>query len=311
MTEAEQLKEKVQNGFMVERLEDMNKEYLECLKQTLVIVGDTELLSAPPLLTVYQQAPTLNNKITALAVIQDEIGHAHIAYRLLKDLGEDTDELLYKRSPERWKNPYAFDFELSNWIEFGVFNALFDRAGYTLLGDVFRHTSYGPWKRALVKVDKEELFHLRNGEIIMKKAVKDPELKKKVQEAVDWMFLMALEFFGVADGLKKRNQQLEYRLKGSTNDELRQKWLSTAVPFCESIGIKVPAHYDEKSGKYVLDVPFPCKFDDENKKWLFDEPDTWENVIKRFKRRGPQNKTFVTRVQKGVWELEALRKEAG
>lgn len=311
MESATLLKEKVNKGFMVEGLEDMNEEYLKALKQTLVIVGDTELLSVPPLLTVYDQAPTLNNKITALAIMQDEIGHAHIAYRLLKDLGEDTEELLYNRAPNRWKNPYAFDFELSNWIELGVFNALFDRAGYTLLGDAGEHTSYGPWKRALVKVDKEELFHLRNGEIIMKSAMEKPELREEVQRAVDWMFLMALEFFGVEDNLKSRSQQLEYKLKGRTNDELRQKWLSTAVPFCESIGVKVPAHYDEKLERFVIDVPFPCKFDIENKKWLFDQPDTWENVIQRFKKRGPQNKQFVERIQKGALQLEELRKEVG
>ncbi len=307
--EAEVLLEKVQNGFIVERMEDMNDEYLKALKQTLAIVGDTELLSVPPLLTVYDQAPNLNYKITALAVMQDEIGHAHIAYRLLEDLGEDIDEMLYRRPANRWKNPYAFDFKLDNWVELGVFNGLFDRSGYTLLGDAYEHTSYGPWKRALVKVDKEELFHLRNGEIIMKNAMKNPETAKQVQKAVDWMFLMALEFFGVADNLKSRSAQLDYRLKGRTNDELRQKWLSTAVPFCESIGVKVPAHYDEDQGKYVIEVAFPCKFDAENKKWLTDQPDTWEGAIERFKQRGPQNQEFVTRIQKGVWELEAMRAE--
>ncbi|MDR4887663.1 Phenylacetic acid catabolic protein [Fredinandcohnia sp. QZ13] len=309
MKEAEVLLEKVQNGFIVERMEDMNDEYLKALKQTLAIVGDTELLSVPPLLTVYNQAPNLNYKITALAVMQDEIGHAHIAYRLLEDLGEDVDEMLYRRPANRWKNPYAFDFKLDNWVELGVFNGLFDRSGYTLLGDAYEHTSYGPWKRALVKVDKEELFHLRNGEIIMRNAMKKPETAKQVQDAVDWMFLMALEFFGVADNLKSRSAQLDYRLKGRSNDELRQKWLSTAVPFCESIGIKVPAHYDEEQGKYVIDVPFPCKFDAENRKWLTDQPDTWEGAIERFKQRGPQNKEFVARIQKGVWELEQMRAE--
>lgn len=303
------LKEKIAKGFVVESIEDMNEEYLEVLKQTLIIVGDTELLSVPPLLTVYQQAPTLNNKITALAIMQDELGHAHIAYRLLKDLGVDTKELLYNRPPHKFKNPYAFDFKLDNWIELGVFNAFFDRAGYTLLGDAFEHTSYGPWKRALVKVDKEELFHLRNGETIMRAAASHPETKEILQKAVDWMFLMALEFFGVADEMKRRSSQLEYKLKGRTNDQLRQKWLSTAVPFCESIGVKVPAHYDEESGKYVLDVPFPCKFDPQRKKWLTDQPDTWDNVIKRFKARGPQNEAFVHRIQKGALELDQLRQE--
>lgn len=305
------LQEKLHAGFMVERLEDMNDEYFQALKQTLTIVGDTELLSVPPLLTVYDQAPTLNHKITALAIMQDEIGHAHIAYRLLKDLGEDPDQLVFDRPAHRWKNPYAFDFDLANWVELGVFNALFDRAGYTLLGDAHAHTSYGPWKRALVKVDKEELFHLRNGEIIMKAAMENPETREEVQRAVDWMFLMALEFFGVEDTLKSRSAQLDYKLKGKTNDELRQKWLSTAVPFCESIGVKIPAHYDEATGRYVIDVPFPCKFDVENKKWLYDQPDTWDNVIARFKKRGPFNEQFVARIQKGKHELEQLRKEVG
>lgn len=309
MDQAEVLIDKIQKGFMIECKDDMNEEYLRALKQTLTIVGDTELLSVPPLLTVYNQAPNLNYKITALAVIQDEIGHAHIAYRLLEDLGEDVEEILYKRPANRWKNPYAFDFKLDNWIELGVFNGLFDRSGYTLLGDAYQHTSYGPWKRALVKVDKEELFHLRNGEIIMKAGIKQPETAKQVQAAVDWMFLMALEFFGVADNLKSRSAQLDYKLKGRTNDELRQKWLSTAVPFCESIGVKVPAHFDEEQGKFVIDVPFPCKFDVENKKWLLDQPDTWQGVIDRFKKRGPQNQEFVHRIQKGVYELEELRAE--
>lgn len=309
MGKAEVLLEKVRSGFKVERVEDMNEEYLKALVQTLVIVGDTELLSCPPLLSVYKDAPNLNYKITALAVVQDEIGHAHIAYRLLEDLGENVDELLYNRPANRWKNPYAFDYKLMNWIEFGVFNGLFDRAGYTLLGDAYEHTSYGPWKRALVKVDKEELFHLRNGESIMRNGMKDPETAKQVQEGVDWMFLMALEFFGVADNLKSRSQQLEYKLKGRTNDELRQKWLSTAVPFCESIGLNIPAHYDEETEKYVIDVPFPCVFDVENKKWLFDQPDTWENVVTRWKKRGPQNAEYVEAIQKGRLELEAMRAE--
>lgn len=303
----ELLIERINKGFVVEPKEDMDEGYLKALIQTLTIVGDTELLSVPPLMTVYKEAPTLNRKITALAIMQDEIGHAHIAYRLMEDLGVDTEELVYHREPHKWKNPYAFDFKLNNFTELGVFNAFYDRAGYTLLGDAGENTSYGPWKRALVKVDKEELFHLRNGESILKEAVKNPETKKEAQEAIEVMFMMGLEFFGVADNLKSRNAQLEYRLKGKTNDELRQVWLSKVVPFCEKVGLEVPAHYDEEQEKYVLDVPFPCKFDKENRRWLFDQPDTWENMIKRFKERGPENKQFVERIQKGYHEYEKLR----
>ena len=54
-----------------------------------------------------------------------------------------------------------------------VANAFYDRAGYTLLGDVYQSTTFGPWKRALVKVDKEETFHLRHGEQGMRKLNQD------------------------------------------------------------------------------------------------------------------------------------------
>lgn len=310
MSNAE-FKEKLYAGFIVENMNDMSEEYKETLIQTLTIVMDTELMSAPAMLSMYKAAPTLNNKISCLAVIQDEIGHAHIAVRLLKDLGIDTDQLLYERQANKWKNPYAMDFKLNNWEEIGVFNALFDRAGYTLLGDAYEHTSFGPWRRALVKVDKEELFHLRHGETIMKFAMeKGGEAKENVEKGLQWMFLMALEFFGVEDGKKSRSAQLDLKLKGRTNDELRQKWFSTAIPFFESIGVKVPAHYDEEQEKYILDVPFPSVFDQEKMEWDYSQQDTWENAVKRWKNRGIDNEEFVDSLRKGRRELAELRKEA-
>ena len=41
--------------------------------------------------------------------MQDELGHAHIAYRLLRDLGVDVEELVYERDPKDFRHPYAFD----------------------------------------------------------------------------------------------------------------------------------------------------------------------------------------------------------
>ena len=125
-----------------------------------------------------------------------------------------------------------------------VANGFYDRAGFVLLSDIFQHTSYGPWKRALVKVDREETFHLRHGERWMKTLAGAAATRDDLQAAVDWMFLMTLEWFGLPDHLKRHREQIDYGLKGKTNDELRQEWMSTAVPFCESIGIDVPAHYE-------------------------------------------------------------------
>ena len=112
-----------------------------------------------------RDAPSTNTMVSATAIIQDELGHANIAYRLLEDLGVDRHWLLYEREPAHFKHPYGFDQPLMNWAELVSANALYDRAGITLLGDVHRNTSYGPLKRGLVKVSMEENFHLRHGEV--------------------------------------------------------------------------------------------------------------------------------------------------
>jgi len=304
MISEEAVQTRVREGRMMETLEQMSPIYLEGIQRILTVSADTELISAPAYYHAAHDAPSLNAYISAMGIIQDELGHAHIAYRLLEDLGVDKEQLIYGREPEAFKYPYAFDVPLDSWVELVVANALYDRAGYVLLGDVFKHTTFGPWKRALVKVDREENFHLRHGETWMKKIIEEPGGRERLQRAVDWMFPLTIEWFGLPDDLKKHTVQLDYGFKGSSNDGLRQIWMSTAVPLCEELGLHVPAHYDAQQGKYVLDFPFPSEFDAEEKRWLFEEgPISWDAVLKRWRARGPKNKEFVGEVQRGHREL--------
>jgi ring-1,2-phenylacetyl-CoA epoxidase subunit PaaA len=248
--------------------------------------------------------PSMNNLISALAIIQDELSHAHIGYRILQDLGIDTEALIYDRDPKQFKHPYAFDVPLRSWIELIVANAFYDRAGFVLLGDVYRNCSYGPWRRALAKVDKEENFHLRHGENGMRRLA--PTHREEIQRAIDWMFPLTVEWFGLPDTLKTHGKQIGYKLKGSTNDQLRQTWLRTAVPLCESLAFRVPAHYDRASDSYVLDYPLPVDFDEEARRWLMDRPITWDDVLVRWKRRGPANAAFVGMLQAGRRQMRDL-----
>ena len=304
-------KDRLAAGRLVETAAQMSPIYLEGIKRILTVSADTELISAPAYYHAAQDAPSINAFVSAMGIIQDELGHAHIAYRLLEDLGVNTEQLIYERRPEEFKYPYAFDVPLDSWAELVVANAFYDRAGYTLLGDVFKHTTFGPWKRALVKVDKEENFHLRHGETGMRKIVEEPSGRERLQRAVDWMFPLTVEWFGLPDDLKKHTEQLNYGFKGSSNDALRQIWMSTAVPLCEDLGLRAPAHYDQARRQYVLDFPFPCEFDSEAKRWLFEKGQiTWDEVMKRWKRRGPKNKEFVGEVQRGHRELASLRANA-
>ncbi len=90
----------------------MSPSYLEGMIRILTVSADTELISAPAYYNAGQHAPSLNAFGSATAIIQDELGHAHIAYRLMRDLGVDTEELIYSREPHKFKYPYAFDIPL-------------------------------------------------------------------------------------------------------------------------------------------------------------------------------------------------------
>ncbi len=305
MVSEEEVLERISSGKLVEGPEHASEGYLKALKQTLVVSGDTEMISAPAYMRATRGAPNLGAYMTETGAIQDELGHAHIAYRMLADLGEDMDELVFRRPPQKWKYPYAFDVPLDSWVELVVANGLYDRAGYVLLGDIHKNSSYGPWKRALLKVEKEEGFHLRHGERWMKIFAEDPDRRDELQRALDWMFVLTLEWFGLPDGLKRHEEQIKYGIKAKTNDELRQQWMSTAVPLCEKLGMSVPAHCDETTGSYVVDCPFPMAFDPYAKRWDHEGGQvTWDDVMERWRRRGPGNEEFVGRIQRGYRQLQ-------
>jgi ring-1,2-phenylacetyl-CoA epoxidase subunit PaaA len=296
----DEVREHLAAGKLVEGLGHMSPEYLRGIRRILTVSADTELISAPAYLRAAQHAPALNNFGSAVSIIQDELAHAHIGYRLLADLGVDTDVLIYERDAQAFKYPYAFDVALDSWYEMVLANALYDQAGFVLLSDVHQSSTFGPWKRALAKVDKEETFHLRHGRTWVKKLCADPEDKRRLQASLDWMFILTLEWFGLPDARKRHGIQLEYGFKGMTNDELRQTWMAAVVPFMEQAGLQVPAHHDPEPDRYVIDCPFPARFDAEAKRWMLDEgPISWDEVMVRWKGRGPMNRDYVTRLQRG------------
>ena len=296
----EEVREHLATGKLIEGLDHMSPQYLLGIRRILTVSADTELISAPAYLRAAQHAPALNNFGSAVSIVQDELAHAHIGYRLLGDLGVDMDELIYERDPGAFKYPYAFDVPLDSWYELVLANALYDQAGFVLLSDVHSSSTFGPWKRALAKVDKEETFHLRHGRTWVRKLVADPADKRALQASLDWMFILTLEWFGLPDERKHHGIQLEYGFKGMSNDSLRQAWMSEVVPFMNEVGLNVPAHFDPDQERYVIDCPFPAQFDAERKHWLLDEgPISWDDVLVRWKGRGPMNHDYVGRLQKG------------
>jgi ring-1,2-phenylacetyl-CoA epoxidase subunit PaaA len=76
--------------------------------------------------------------------------------------------------------------------------------------------------------------------------------------------------------------------------------MAEVVPFMEQVGIDVPAHFDAGRERYVIDCPFPARFDAARKRWLLEQGAiSWDEVMTRWKARGPMNEEYVARLQKG------------
>src|SRR5438477_11222665 len=214
MASSGELDQMIKSGELIESTSEMTPEDLRELKHTLIVSGDTELISAPAYYLAAKRSPSINSFMAGIAISQDELAHAHIAYHIPEELGEDQEKLILRRDPKSFRYPYAFDVPLETWTELIVANLFYDQAGFCLLGDIHEKCTYGPWKRGLNKVMLEENFHLRNGRTWAKRmAQAGGPTRDELQRAVDWMFPLTVEWFGLPDGSKTHPPQLEYRLK--------------------------------------------------------------------------------------------------
>jgi ring-1,2-phenylacetyl-CoA epoxidase subunit PaaA len=50
----------------------------------------------------------------------------------------------------------------------------------------------------------------------------------------------------------------------------------------------------------------PVDFDEQERRWLMDRPITWDDVLVRWKRRGPANGMFVEMLQRGRRQMRQL-----
>jgi ring-1,2-phenylacetyl-CoA epoxidase subunit PaaA len=272
------------------------------LVNTMHIAADLEVV---PLAISSQSictAPTLEDKIAIASSCQDELGHAQVMYRMLEEFGYDTHQMLFERDPAQWRTNQLLEYPQNNYVEVVVAMCYGDRAGYITTTDLEANCSYGPYARSLRKVNFEEVFHVQHGERWVRYFWNhSEESRKMVQEAVDFYFPLCAGWFGVPDAMKKRTDQLVYRIRGASNDQMRQKWLSQVVPYSESVGIKVPAHFDEEQGQYVLDYQPPIYLDPETLKWDFDRHITWKEQFALWKQGTKFKVPMISRLLQEVY----------
>lgn len=287
-----------------EDLEDeseMSEAYRDVLVATIAIAADLEAMSLPLMFTALLRAPDLDAKVAVAASIQDEMGHGLMMFRMLEDFGMDPDYLLFQRDPHEFRTFYLLEHGCSDYLEFLCMQALGDRAGFITTRDLGKYCSFAPYRRSLQKVNYEEKFHVAHGQRELKRLIAgDETMRARVQSVFDWMFPLAAEWFGVTDDQKKRTGQLTFRIRGASNDELREQWLKEVIPFADSIGIRVPA-VKNADGSCSLTYQMPIMFDEETRTWDFERTVDWPTKFAQWKAGGPQKISGLRLLQGERW----------
>ena len=200
------------------------------------------------------RAPTLRRKAILLAKVQDEAGHGLYLYSAAETLGVSREEMMNDLLIGKAKNASIFNYPTLTWADVGAIGWLVDGAAIVNQISLCR-TSYGPYARAMVKICKEESFHMRQGYEIMQVLTGGSAAQKAMaQDALNRWWWPTLMMFGPHDSESANSQQsMKWKIKRQSNDELRQKFVDQTVKQADHLGLAIPDQdlkWNEERGHY-------------------------------------------------------------
>ena len=200
------------------------------------------------------RAPTLRRKAILLSKVQDEAGHGLYLYSAAETLGVSREEMMNDLLIGKAKYASIFNYPTLTWADVGAIGWLVDGAAIVNQISLCR-TSYGPYARAMVKICKEESFHMRQGyEIMQVLACGSAAQKAMAQDALNRWWWPTLMMFGPHDSESANSQQsMKWKIKRQSNDELRQKFVDQTVKQADHLGLAIPDQdlkWNEERGHY-------------------------------------------------------------
>lgn len=294
--EEKAFQERIDRGEKIEPKDWMPEGYRKTLIRQIGQHAHSEIVGQLPEGNWITRAPTLERKQILLAKVQDEAGHGLYLYSAAETLGISRDEMIEMLHSGRMKYSSIFNYPTLTWADVGAVGWLVD--GAAIMNQVpLQRTSYGPYSRAMIRICKEESFHQRQGyDIMMKMAFGTPAQKEMAQDALNRFWYPSLMMFGPSDAESVHSaQNMAWRIKINSNDELRQKFVDQTVPQAEYLGLTVP---DEA-----------VKWNEEKGGYDFSEPD-WDEFFEVLKGNGPCNVERLGARQKawddGAWFRDGL-----
>jgi len=281
----------------IEAKDWMPEGYRKTLIRQISQHAHSEIIGMLPEKNWITRAPSLRRKSILISKVQDEAGHGLYLYSACETLGIDRETLIEELLTGKAKYSSIFNYPTLSWAYIGAIGWLVD--GAAIVNQVsLQRTSYGPYSRAMVRICKEESFHQRQGyEIMISLAKKGSEEQKKMaQDALNRWWWPSLMMFGPSDTNSLHStQNMSWKIKRHTNDELRQKFIDMTVPQAEYLGLNIP---DSK-----------LKWNEDRGHYDFGEID-WTEFNEVIKGNGPCNKQRLQTKNKSHKEGEWVREAA-
>jgi ring-1,2-phenylacetyl-CoA epoxidase subunit PaaA len=280
----------------IEAKDWMPEGYRKTLIRQIAQHAHSEVVGMLPEGNWITRAPSLRRKTILISKVQDEAGHGLYLYSACETLGVDRETLIEELLSGKAKYSSIFNYPTLSWADIGAIGWLVD--GAAIVNQVsLQRTSYGPYSRAMVRICKEESFHQRQGYEIMIALAKhgNADQKRMAQDAFNRWWWPSLMMFGPSDVNSAHSaQNMAWKIKRHSNDELRQKFVDMTVPQAEYLGLTIP----DKD----------LKWNDTTGHYEFGEID-WTEFNEVVKGNGPCNKQRLQTRNKahaeGAWVREA------
>jgi ring-1,2-phenylacetyl-CoA epoxidase subunit PaaA len=258
----EEFRERLAAGHKVEVGDWMPEHYRKVALKFIEMHANSELMGALPEREWIARAPSLRRKRSLAAKVQDEVGHAHLIYRVAETLGRPRQAMYEDLIAGRGKFHNVFHYPTRSWGDVACIGFLVDGAAIVTQRALLE-TSYAPYVRVMRRVVAEESLHYRHGEDILLALASGSDTQfAMLQEAVDRWWEPIMHFFGT-DVAAEDDPMIHWGVKARTNEESRQEWLNTYVPKMWDLGIELP---DPE-----------LEYDADAKRWRYTEPD-WDKL---------------------------------
>lgn len=219
-------------------VDKMNPEYRDLLGRVLTIQADCEI-GGPHLYVerMLPQAPTQLDQLIVARTAAEEIDHFRKVARVAGDMGVDVSFVLSQPNEKRFVD--SFRGLITTWEDNAVFGFLIDRVGRYQLEE-FYDCSYLPLQRILPDIVTEELGHIDYGFNKTRELLeRGDEQKQRVQKAVDYWYVRALDMFG-RSGSQRAERYRYWGLKRRTNEHARADYIKEVNPILLEMGLAIP-----------------------------------------------------------------------